>query len=281
MRPRLDFGQILAMIARLLRHPWLLLRCHGLWIQRGLVYLGANPDVVWFAELSNKQAETGGMIPVLLVKDGGKFIFSLVMVGGRLGNLPGEWLKRFSDLDSLRKECETHQGQGVQMVVVDAAIIERINAGVVADKSIDSFYRGGVEILRALADGLIEFAPAIMEVEMLAALDGEELLSKFGPRYGVARENPVRMRGVLRGLGRVLTAPVSRHQMKKALLDLSINVRRRNQDAEVFTRPRARRDRLGIDRDQYRILVHSAFLAGHSQGPYSPGGLQAFPGPGA
>ena len=42
------------------------------------------------------------------------------------------------------------------------------------------------EILSALSSRQITFSPLLPEAEMLASLDGEELLAKFGPRYGMS-----------------------------------------------------------------------------------------------
>jgi len=219
MRPGLDMKQVLALVVRLVRHPLLSARANSRLIQRGLCYLAENPDVAWARDILTPGISAPDAAPLLLIADKGRVIFSLVLAKGLIGNLPKAVSRQIADIDSLRKAYETYLGLPLQAVLVDAAIIEKIQSRVTIEKDLDPFLVAGREILAAIAESWIQFSPVREEVEMLGSFDGEELLSKFGPRYGLTRRNPVRWGGVLRGLGLALISPLSRWRMKKMLLD--------------------------------------------------------------
>jgi hypothetical protein len=221
MRPGFNLRQAAALIALLIRKPILYTRAHLALVNRGLCYLAQNPDLAWWRFLLNLEEASQGTDTLILVADKGLPVFSLVLVQGLTGNLPGETLRAFRDLDAFREKIEAGLDRPLQAVLIDAAIIERINSRLVREKRLDPFFAAGREILASLSEGMIKFSPVMPEAEMLAALDGEELLCKFGPRYGLSKNNPVSFAGVIRGLRLVLLAPVTRWRMKKNFLYLN------------------------------------------------------------
>ena len=116
---------------------------------------------------------------------------------------------------------EADHKQPLQAILVDGAIFNRLHFALVREKGLDAFFVVGREVLAALKEGGIEFSPVMPEAEMLGSLDGEELLGKFGPRYGLGLENPVRLAGAARGLGLALMSPLTGRRMKKNLIAFS------------------------------------------------------------
>jgi hypothetical protein len=221
MSPGFNLRQAAALIALLIRKPILSTRAHLALINRGLCYLAQNPDLAWWQYFLDLEGSGPSMDTLVLIADKGLPVFSLVLAQGLIGNLPGETLRSFRDLDSFREKIEADLDRPLQAVLIDAAIIERINSRLVREKSTDPFFVAGREILASLSEGMIRFSPIMPEAEMLASLDGEELLCKFGPRYGLSMENPARFVGVIRGLRLVLLSPVTRWRMKKNFLYLN------------------------------------------------------------
>jgi hypothetical protein len=221
MSPGLNLRQAAVLMGLLFRRPILYTRAHLALINRGLCYLAQNPDLAWWRFLLNLEEASQGTDTLVLIVDKGRPIFSLVLAQGLTGNLPGETLRTFHDLDSFRVKVEADLNRPLQAVLIDAAIIERINWRLVREKSPDPFFVAGREILASLSEGMVKFSPIMPEAEMLASLDGEELLCKFGPRYGLNMENPVRFAGVIRGLILVLLSPITRWRMKKNFLYLN------------------------------------------------------------
>jgi len=221
MKPGLEFRQVLRLLGLLARRPVVLARANLRLINRGLYYLAQNPDLVWSRYLLDSAGSAQGMDALILVADQGRPVFSLLLAKGLTGNLPGHALRSFRGLDSFREKNEAELQRPLQAVLVDAAVIDRLNSKLVEEKGLDAFFIAGREILEALARGMIQFSPIVHEAEIAASLDGEELLCKFGPRYGLSRENPVRVAGVIRGLGLALTAPLTRRRMKKHFAGLS------------------------------------------------------------
>jgi hypothetical protein len=218
MKPGLELRQALALVIRLVRNPILSARTNWRLIMRGLVYLAENPDVAWALDLIAPNASPPEVFPLILIVDNGRVIYSLLLAQGLIGNLPDESLNQSANIEYLRKESETLFDRPLQAILVDAAIIDRIQSRVAIEKDLDSFFVAGREIVGAVADGSIKFSPLMVEVEMLASLDGEELLAKFGPRYGLHRRDSVRTGKVLKGIKLALLVPWSRWRMRKAML---------------------------------------------------------------
>ena len=216
MRPGFQMRQVVALLGLLFRRPILYARANLRLINRGLFYLAQSPDLAWWQYLLDLEESGPGMDAMVLIADKGRPVFSLVLAKGFLGNLSQDSLSAFNDLDSFREKTEDDLDRPLQAIMVDAAIIKRINSKLVREKSLDPFLVAGQEILAALSEGMIKFSPVMPEAEMLSSLDGEELLCKFGPRYGLSMQNPVRFSGVIRGLGLALVSPLTRWRMRKA-----------------------------------------------------------------
>jgi len=216
MRPGFQLRQVTALLGLLFRRPVLSARANLRLINRGLFYLAQSPDLAWWQYLLDIEESGPGIDTLILIEDKGRPVFSLVLAKGFSGNLSGAAISSFSGLESFREKAEADLDRPLQAIVVDAAIIERINSRLVREKSLDPFFVAGQEVLASLSEGMIKFSPIMPEAEMLASLDGEELLRKFGPRYGLSVNNPVRVGGVLRGLGLAFISPITRLRMKKA-----------------------------------------------------------------
>jgi hypothetical protein len=217
MKPGIDIRQMLALIAILSRSPILGAHFISRIVCRGLVFLADNPDLAWARHLL-----TGGgpqIVPdtLVLIMDKGKPIFSLLSGRNLFGNLSSADLKSLADMDSFREGIEDDLKRPLQAVRIDAAIIERIKAKVVDEKELDPFFVAGREILALLSEGGIRFSPLIMEAEVGASLSGEELLRKFGPRFGLSIKNPVRFSRVMQGLYILLSAPLKRMRMRRTI----------------------------------------------------------------
>lgn len=215
MNPGLELRQYLRLTAMLLRSPILFARANNRIICRGLFYLAENPDLAWARELLPLAGPKAGRSLLVLIASKGTPIFSLLIADGRIKNLPGQALRAFSDLDSFCEKTGAELNLSLQAVLADFAIFEQINLKLATEPGLDAFFIAGREILAALSQGQVSFSPILPEAEMLASLDGEELLAKFGPRYGVGLENPVRLAGVVRGLGLALLSPLTRRRMRK------------------------------------------------------------------
>ncbi len=198
--------QALRLLAVLMRHPILMLRAHLRLIARGLFYLSENPDVVRARDLMNPP-ESGAR---LVIEDRGEPIFSLILTSKK-----------------------TDQAMPAQEIRIDAAVFDQINSRLVAEKDRDAFFIAGREILAALSRRQIIFSPILPEAEMLASLDGEELLAKFGPRYGLSLTNPVKFYDVLSGLGLALISPVTRKRMRN--WSIMEEIGRHNKEGGNFT----------------------------------------------
>jgi len=221
MRPGFKLMQVSALLGLLFRRPILYARANLTLINRGLFYLAQSPDLAWWQYLLDLEDSGPGTDALVLIADQGRPVFSLVLAKGLIGNLSEDALRSFSNLDSFREKAEADLDRPLQAIMVDAAIIERINSRLVREKSRDPFFVAGREILASLSEGMIKFSPIMPEAEMLASLDGEELLCKFGPRYGLSMKNPVRFAGVIRGLGLALLSPFTRWMRKKYFTALS------------------------------------------------------------
>lgn len=215
MTPRLDLRQYLRLMALFLESPILYARAHLRLIGRGLHYLSKNPDLAWSRELLPPAESAAGLSVLLLIAKQGRPLFSFLIAQGRFGNLPAATLSAFHDLDSICAKVAADLNAPWQAVMIESALFDRINERLAAEPDHDAFFVAGREILAALAEGQVRFSPALPEAEMLAALDGEELLAKFGPRFGLSVPNPVRFSGVVRGLALALRSPVTRLRMKK------------------------------------------------------------------
>jgi hypothetical protein len=207
-------------MALFLRRPILLARAQIRLVSRGLQYLAGNPDLAWAQELLPPAQSAAGLALLILITKQGGPVFSLLIAKGRVRNLAAEDLRVFADLDSFRANAAAGLDSAVQAVMIDSALFERINSRLGAEPGHDAFFIAGREILAALSDGQVSFSPALAEAEMLAAQDGEELLAKFGPRFGLSVPNPVRFSGVFRGLVLALLSPLTRRRMKKNFLEL-------------------------------------------------------------
>jgi len=220
MKTGLDLKQYLRLLALFLKSPVLFARAQIRLISRGLQYLAVNPDLAWAAELLPPAKSVSGLPVLVLIGKQGHPVFSLLIAKGRFRNLDAEALRAFGDLDSFCERAAAGFGAPLQAVMIDSALFRRINASLAAEPGHDAFFITGREFLAALGDGRVSFSPVLPEAEMLAALDGEELLAKFGPRYGVGVENPVRFFGVVRGLGLALLSPLTGRRMKKNFREL-------------------------------------------------------------
>ncbi len=216
MRPGIVPGQVVSLLAILFRRPILTARCNLRLLGRGLVYLADNPDLAWARHLitGGRPAAPGALV---LIRDKGKIVFSFVASGKSAGNLPNPVLRSIDDLDSFREKIEDELDRPLQLIQVDATLIDRIRTRVVENKDLDSFFAAGREIVEGLSRGDIVFSPVILEAEVGASLDGEELLAKFGPRFGLGVSNPVRLSSLLRGLGLLVTSPLRRRRMRRAI----------------------------------------------------------------
>jgi hypothetical protein len=220
MTPALDLKQYLRLMALLLQSPILFARASLRLLFRGLHYLTGNPDLAWAVELLPPAQSAAGPSVLLLIAKQGRPVFSLLVAQGRIRNLAAEALRAFGDLDSFCEQAAADLDLPLQAVMIDSALFERINSHLAVEPGHDAFFIAGREILAALADRQVSFSPALPEAEMLAALDGEELLAKFGPRFGVSIMNPVRFSAVLRGLALALLSPLTRWRMKKNFQEL-------------------------------------------------------------
>jgi hypothetical protein len=209
MKPNFDLKQFIAVATRLMRHPWLFLRCHHLLIKRGLCWFADNPDLVWAKELL-PLPDQDGPTPLILIVDQERIIFSFMLAKGRTGNLPAATIRRWSDLNSFREECEYLLDLPLQAILIEATIFDCIYSHVPSESCLDPFFVTVREILSALSSRLINFSPLPAEIEMLSSLESEELLGKFGARFGLAPRNPIRLWTILRGLGLALRSPFVR-----------------------------------------------------------------------
>jgi hypothetical protein len=215
IRPGFELRQALKLLALLCQRPVLYTRSNLRLINRGLFYLSESPDLAWWNLLIDQDAAMTMDILVVIAEKGAP-VFSLLIGKGLIGGVSNDLLGSFRDLDSFREQIEAGVDRPLQAVMVDAAIINRVNSKLVAQPKVDAFFVAGSEILAALKDRMIVFSPVMPEVEMLASLNGEELLAKFGPRYGLRIGNPVRFAGVIRGLRLAIKSPVTKWRMKKA-----------------------------------------------------------------
>ena len=220
MTPGLDLKQYLRLMAVLLQRPILFARASLRLLGRGLHYLAENPDLAWARELLPPAASAAGLSVLVLIAKQGHPVFSLLVAKGRIRNLAAEALRAFGDLDSFCQMAAAGLDLPLQAIMIDSALFERINSHLATEPGHDAFFIAGREILAALADRQVSFSPALPEAEMLAALDGEELLAKFGPRFGVSLINPVCFSGVVRGLVLALLSPLTRWRMKNFFKEL-------------------------------------------------------------
>jgi len=247
MNPGLEWKQALALLGLLARRPVLWTRANLRLINRGLCYLAQNPDLAWGRYLLASSESAPGLDTLVLISDQGRPVFSLLLAKNLTGNLSTQALRTFADLDSFRDKTEAFLQRPLQAVLIEAATFERLNLKLVEEKGLDAFFIVGREILAALSERQIKFSPLMPEAEMLASLDGEELLCKFGPRFGLcinvraassfakatadkSAAIPLKMRapsasakamtdksGALRGLGLALLSPLTRWRMKRKI----------------------------------------------------------------
>ncbi len=211
MRPGIQPGQLLGLIAMLVRRPLPWLNANARLIGRGLFYFSQNPDLAWAARLMADVAQRPDFL--LLVGRGNQPVFSLLLSMRGLGNVS---LDGFEDLDSFRQKCEAGLDQPLQAVMVDAGLFDRLHAAL-ADRKEDAFFIAGREVLAMLAERQIRFSPVMLEAEIGASLNGSELLAKFGPRYGVGIKNPVTAFGIAKGIWFVIKSPWTDLRMKSRL----------------------------------------------------------------
>jgi hypothetical protein len=218
MKPGFEFRQVIALFVILFQGPILTARAVLRLSGRGLNYLADNPDLVWTRYLLANAGPAMLSDALILIMNRGKPVFSLLVGKNLSGNLPDSELRSVRDLDSFREKMERDMKRPLQVVQLDAVILERIKTSVVNDKGLDAFFIVGREILSALAEGRIRFSPIIQEAAIGASLEGDELLCKFGPRFGLSHKSPVRLSRVMRGLGLVLAVPITRRRRRRILI---------------------------------------------------------------
>lgn len=169
---------------------------------RALTFLAENPDLLRIRSLLDPDMpllEPGNT--ALIITSNGVPRFSFALTSQGKGNLSQDVMEKL--LDNVR-----HRGFAgdARLLVVEETVFARVREAFAGAPEGDPFYLAAVSLWNCFREGLIEFHPSLAQTELAKALLPEDVLSRFGPRFGLYPQGRNPVHRLIRAPGRYFPA---------------------------------------------------------------------------